>query len=93
MMPRQVMDLLIVWRGVFGHHKNKVVGQATLHCLMWMICRERNCWNFEKRGTIFWRKLRRVFRDLFFFFLIFSFDRGLSCSSIVDVLDHMNVCL
>ena len=39
MMHKQVIDLMLSWRGVFGHYKNQVVWQATPHCIMWTIWR------------------------------------------------------
>lgn len=41
--------MLTIWRGVVGHHHNRIVWQATLHFIMWTINRERNCWTFENK--------------------------------------------
>jgi hypothetical protein len=67
------------WRGVSGKHRNHIIWQATPHCIMWTLWRERNRWNFEDEEksiqdikNTFWRNLfeyRTTLGGFFFFFL------------------------
>ena len=90
-MLGQVTDLLMICRGVFGRHCNRVVWKATPVCIMRTIGRERNRWIFENEE----QSICKIWR-IFFLRSLFEYCTsigGVSCGSIVDILDHMSVCL
>ena len=90
-MLGQVTDLLMICRGVFGRHCNRVVWKATPDCIMRTIGRERNRWIFKNEEQSICKICRIFFlRSLFEYCTSIG---GVSCGSIVDILDHMSVCL
>ena len=89
-MLGQVTDLLMICRGVFGCHCKRVVWKATPDCIMRTIGRERNHWIFENEEQSM-QDMKNIFFKIFVWILYFNW--GVSCGSIVDILDHMSVCL
>ena len=90
-MLGQVTDLLMICRGVFGRHCNRVVWKATPDCIMRTIGRERNRWILRMKSNLYAR-----YEEYFFLRSLFEYCTsigGVSCGSIVDILDHMSVCL
>ena len=85
-MPKDVVGLLACWQGRFGRHRNKAIGKAIPHCLMWCIWHERYAQVFEGcEQTILEGKLQ-------FFRTLMEWIMATGAYPFYNVLEFMGHC-